>query len=291
MIRGLKQKFSESNLLLTLKIRVPHSFDPKKIDLATLSRFVDFLIIMQTYDRNGNRKGYTIYEAFQDRNITQIKAKIELIIKLGVLPSKLVMYLSASGVAFTINTFHTECRGSLPYQNICHYQKQNCTEKHDNTGLNILDCKNSTSSSTLWIIYENLRTIAHEGLFVVQNDLAGILMSLIQHDDYLGVCGIDAENTFHDFKPITGTELTIPIGKSTTFSLLRAINAAVGVTSQFTGQIEYTSPSPLPPPPPVDPNIPKNLTEFDEPVDGAAFYFVVNKLCLLLVAMLMSLTY
>lgn len=295
MIKGLKQKFDQSNLLLTLEIGVPHNFIPKNYNLISLSYSVDFLIFVQTYDYvAGKLNDYTISKGLQDRNITQIQKKIGEFIDSGVLPSKLVIYLNPQGLLFFISEFYEKFRRFISYHEICQEPQRNVSQNwnktYDKTGSDILHQFNGNYSNNLFIIYESLRTVANEGRFAVQNGLAGFLTGPIHFDDYSGICGIDAD-TFEDFKSNDSIKLIIPIGKSTTFPLIRTINAAIVVTSKFNEKIESETPLPTTTSA-VKPNIFKNLTQINDPhINGAAINVIINSLCLLAVAMLISLAY
>lgn len=242
----LKRKFDESDLLLTCTISIPSNFDAKHCDLVALSKTVEFIILLQSYEKMDNfDEVYKEADAFKLLSISNVQNNIEELIDSGVPPSKIIAGILLDGPTFKATSDgESKFDGLIKYNEMC---KENKSDINGKTNWKQYDggfdsSVLSKSDDQYNVVIENTRSIANKVRFTIKKGLAGIAAFNIQYDDFEGYCFIPRD-TFDDFKTESVT-LTFPKRTDPTFPLLRTINEAIDVAlDELNLERKSTSPS------------------------------------------------
>lgn len=234
----LKEKFNQSNLLLTATILISEHFDYERYSLSKLSESFDFINFVFDYKRTDGvyriDNAMTLLDTFYTRN------NIEKILESGVSPGKIVIGVHFSGPAFIMTSNEIQFHNAYGYGSICkaiatHPEKWQKT--NTNSGLSI----RKKGRNDLVIILESSRSIANKVRVAMKHGLAGIAPIYISSDDFDGHCDIE-ENTFEDFE-IKDLSIETPNLNDTKFLLTRTVNEAITVTLNEINQRQKLPPT------------------------------------------------
>ncbi|XP_055305034.1 probable chitinase 2 [Sitodiplosis mosellana] len=206
----LMEKFQSHNLLLTSMFVKMKMGPSQPHDLLAFSKYFDFMLIAPNY--------------------------IDGLIRMGVASSKIVIKTEFMGRGrISPDSIHK----TLGYNEVCEMLSSNGESKwvqyydHE-VKAKIAKRENGIGKQMDVIVFPSSRTIANEMRYFVRRELAGALAYTLNVDDYLGKCGMD-DDTFNDFRTISGVTLKIPMRHNTTFPLLRTMNDAILVAiDEFT---------------------------------------------------------
>lgn len=155
---------------------------------------------------------------------------INKLIESGVSPEKVIFHIFLQGFERLSNdkiSFYVE--NIKDYNEIC-YTLSKDIWKRSYDGSNCIAEKKYENEHLNWIIkYDCSRLIANKIRQSMKQNLAGILISYLSSDDFVGKCGIESD-TFDDFKSVAGVTLHLPKRNVTTFSALHTINEAIEIT-------------------------------------------------------------
>lgn len=127
---------------------------------------------------------------------------------------------------------YTKQNGFMGYNEICVLlsdRTSGWTKTYD-TELSqaVATYKVGETGETRVAVYDSSRSIAHKVKFAMSRNLAGSMVWSIDTDDFHGDCDIDTD-TFADFKPMPGVNLSFPLRHNANYPLLRTINEATVV--------------------------------------------------------------
>lgn len=152
-------------------------------------------------------------------------------IKMGVPPAKIIIQQQLNVYTtdpIRIIPYSTMCKlnsyskteYSLPLEKICDAEK--CHFVADNKTRQLTDSDYiRQSNKNEHFYYESSRHIANKASFVIEHDLAGVLVFSPINDDTEGLCQIE-QDTFIDFRPMEGIYLNVPT-QSKPFSRVQVI--------------------------------------------------------------------
>lgn len=214
LVRELKQSFKKYNLLLTSSIVADNSDFASIIDMATMSKYINYLHLIPKYNYiEAWPESVRIEDVLKERGIINLEKTVDRLINLGVSPTKMIIGLHFAGLSFhslfDVAMKHATFRKSIEYNTICELLLNNEIVQweslyDEDSGLAIAKRESATHGvfrPTDVIVYENSRSIANKILFILSRNLAGAMAFSIDMDDLHGDCGIedDVSSVFFDF--------------------------------------------------------------------------------------------
>ncbi|XP_055305015.1 probable chitinase 2 [Sitodiplosis mosellana] len=207
---------------------------------AALAKNVDYIHFTMLYSTDMNFHGLSDIEIELNQNIDNIWYIIKTVIQSGVNSSKIVMGLQFFGFKLSKNSNDhklgaVKFEEILGYNEICdfHSEVKDIWQPGTVGVFNpyTLACDEVTlrNEKSYVFLYENTRSIANKVRLMMKYDIAGILASPINNDDYRGACDIP-EETFTDFTVDQGSFKWIPHRDHPNFRLLTTINDVIVVT-------------------------------------------------------------
>lgn len=178
------------------------------------------------YDENELDALSNNLDYMQISDMDVIKSSIES----GVPSEKIVFHLILQGNERLLNTNISFSVENLKNINeICHtLSKDIWNQSYD--GNDCIANKMYDNNCISWTIkYDCSRSIANKIRQAMKLNLAGVMISYLSTDDFLGKCNIEAD-TFADFHPHAGVMLNIPTRNVTTFFALRTVYEAIELT-------------------------------------------------------------
>lgn len=236
-MKEVKAKFTlnskHRSLMLTSSISITKNFNfIEEYEFGALSKYMDFLSFMQVFV-DSTPDYLTINEALQARRHSNVIDKIDRLIRSGVPSLKLILGVHFGGPELLTNlnavNQASKVNEILGYNSICELLSTNEKSKweklyYSDADLAIL--KNNKENRV--IVFESSRSIANKMKVIVEKKMAGVIITSITADDYLGKCDVD-QDTFDDFKIKEETSKKVNWQNEKTFPLLRTINKAIAV--------------------------------------------------------------
>ena len=222
----LKEKFVQSNLMLTMTFVVSENFEYEYYNLSNLSACVDFISF--EFDFKRTEGVYRIDNALDLLDTWYVQNNVEKLLESGVPADKIVIGIHFVGPAFTIAPrAKSEFRGVHKYGSVCKAQSTQPDQWEKLTPISRLSILKKRSHN-LTIVMESSRSIANKVRFAMKSGLAGIAPIHIASDDYEGKCRVD-DDTFDDYSDVT-EDIVFLERKEIDFPLIRTINEAIDVT-------------------------------------------------------------
>lgn len=221
-------------------------FLESEFDFLALSKTVDFISFIQTIN-DESVYGQKIADAEIARNTQALKENVEALIGMGVPAEKMSIGLNLEGTQFKIDADKEGKPSSyekmIGYNEICGLLSDDHDSNWKRTFFENSDVANlNNDKEHRSIVFDSSRSIANKVRFATKLGLAGVLVSPINNDDFLGQCEEDKE-TYIDFEQEKGVTLNIPQRKSVLFPLLRTISEAFHVTLDEIRQEKKSTPS------------------------------------------------
>ncbi|XP_031640870.1 probable chitinase 2 isoform X2 [Contarinia nasturtii] len=245
LVKELKDSFRQHNLLLTSAFGASKKIIDEAYDIPALSKYLDFMHIM-CYDYGGAwDRRVSANAPLKGQGILNVEYTIDYLIKLGASPTKIVMGLPFYGRTFVVNHLDgnfgdasneigfegpsTREKGFMGYNEICALLTNRTSGWQQSYNIEmsqaIAKYKNAETGEMRIAIYDSSRSIAQKIKFAMSRNLGGAMVWSVDTDDFRGECDID-NDTFIDFKPVPGVDLTIPKRYNANYPLLRTINEA-----------------------------------------------------------------
>lgn len=224
MIKSLSENFRRSNLSLTSTF-VYIEGETDAYDYATFSKYIDYISFARMYFESK-------YETVKYLNIFNVKQRLNNLILRGVPSTKILIDVTFMGYNFGKTTFN-EFGNLLRYNEICKLtsgQEEWKWQKTYDSDWSLTYLKNHDQNENIdEIVYENQRSLANRARIAVKLNLAGVLTSSVNMDDFHGECGYE-KDTYDDFNVEHNQTLYIPKHSDTTFPLLQTISDALYIS-------------------------------------------------------------
>lgn len=244
---ALKAKFDQSQLLLSASIVISEQFDYNRFNLAALSESVEFITVIPNHKFGSTSP----VEATRALGIASLREELRRLIESGVPLSKIVLGLDFTGFGFT--TIDEE---NIEFDRVYRYNEV--------TGLRLTEPRKwkvirdepsftvvANKKENRLIVVESSRSIANKVRYATKLGVAGVAPASVSFDEFYGVGKID-ENTFVDFVPIAGVDLTIPTLSERKYPLFNAINETIVVAENELLQEAELTEKPQSPEIPID---------------------------------------
>lgn len=256
---ALKAKFDQSQLLLSASIVISEQFDYNRFNLTTLSESVEFITVIPNHRFGSNG----LENATSALAITTLRQELNALIESGVSPSKIVLGLDFTGFGFkTIDEQDIEFDRMYRYNEVTGLQltePRKWNVIRDEPSYTIVENKKENRV----IVVESSRSIANKVRYATKMGLAGVAPASVSFDELYGVRKID-ENTFVDFVPFAGVNLTIPTRTERKCPLFNTINETIVVAEDELLQEAELPERPQSPEIPIDSTPPPNNNNLPE---------------------------
>lgn len=227
LLKQLKEKFHETNLLLTSSYIVGKGSDINEKHFPALAESSDFVAIFHSYmtydnymDANKARDLAYIEEYFGD-----ILSNINMNDK-----NKILIGLPFQSPEFVLNP-KSFLNRMVDFNTVCDLitlpDKSDLSKTLLRSDLAYTLRYDAQTKINSEIVFECSRSVANKMRFAVGLGMGGAMISGLHHDDIAGKCGFETY-TWKDFEDVM-TAIRTRTDKTRTFTLLRTINEAIEV--------------------------------------------------------------
>lgn len=237
--------------------------------MTALSESVEFITVIPNHRFGSN----SLEDATRALGVANLRQELKRLIESGVSLSKIVLGLEFTGFGFkTIDEHDVEFDRMYRYNEVTGLQliePRKWNVIRDEPSFSIV----ANTNENRMIVLESSRSIANKVRYATKMGLAGVAPASISFDEFYGVRKID-ENTFIDFVPFAGVNLTIPMRTDRKYPLFNTINETIVVAEDELlqeAQLPDRPQSPeipsdsAPPPPPINNNSPGETTPDTKP--------------------------
>ncbi|CAO1440624.1 unnamed protein product, partial [Diamesa serratosioi] len=240
LIEQLSLEYKKHSLFLSAVLRAPQYIVDSAYDVRRLGKDLDAMHLF-TFDYAGSWDKKIGFQApLRSESVLNVQSTIDYYLKLGAPAEKLIISMPFFGRTFITNEVgkigdeslatgfdgpFVKENGKIGYNEICSLmlnQFYDWYKQWDGPSSEVL-ARYHFENVTYAVTYDSSRSIANKVRYAMRKNLGGISGWDISMDDFQGDCTID-NDTFIDFKTISGVELKFPTRKEKDFPLLRTIN-------------------------------------------------------------------